>query len=72
MTSVLIGGAIVLLWVWADNRTVAMRYQNQQAVMLVFLLFSATHLSAISNHHGRIFRDYLAISTENDPIAKCM
>ena len=57
MTSVLIGGAIVLLWVWTDIRRLGPSFLPQiglqqsviktsQAVMLVFLLLSATHFLA--------------------------
>jgi len=54
MTSLLIGGAIALLWVWTDIRKFGPSFLPQiglqqsviktsQAVMLVFILFSATH-----------------------------
>jgi membrane protease YdiL (CAAX protease family) len=57
MTSVLIGGAIVLLWAWTDMRRLGPSFLPQiglqqsvintsQAVMLVFLLLSATHFLA--------------------------
>ncbi len=57
MTSVLIGGAIVLIWVWADLRRLGPSFlpqvglqpsviKTRQVVMLVFLLLSATHVLA--------------------------
>ena len=57
MTSVLLGGAITLLWVWTDIRRFGQSFLPQiglqqsliktnQSVMLVFLLFSATHFLA--------------------------
>ena len=57
MTSVLFGGAITLLWVWTDIRRYGPSFLPQiglqqsviktnQSVMLVFLLFSATHFLA--------------------------
>ena len=57
MTSVLLGGAITLLWVWTDIRRFGPSFLPQiglqqsviktnQSVMLVFLLFSATHFLA--------------------------
>ena len=57
MTSVLLGGVIVLIWVWADLRRLGASILPQvglqpsviktgQAVMLVFLLLSATHVLA--------------------------
>jgi hypothetical protein len=57
MTSVLLGGAITLLWVWSDIRRFGPSFLPQiglqqsviktnQSVMLVFLLFSATHFLA--------------------------
>lgn len=57
MTSVLIGGVVVLIWVWTDVRRLGLSFLPQiglqpsviktsQAVMLVFLLVSATHVLA--------------------------
>jgi len=57
MASVLLGGAITLLWVWTDIRRYGPSFLPQiglqqsviktnQSVMLVFLLFSATHFLA--------------------------
>ena len=57
MTSVLIGGAIVLIWVWTDVRRLGPSFLPQiglqpsviktsQAVLLIFLLVSATHVLA--------------------------
>jgi membrane protease YdiL (CAAX protease family) len=57
MTSVLIGGAIVLLWAWTDMRRLGPSFLPQiglqqsviktsRAVMLVFLLLGATHFLA--------------------------
>ena len=57
MTSLLVGGAIVLIWVWTDVRRLGPSILPQiglqpsvirtsQAVMLVFLLLSATHVLA--------------------------
>ncbi len=57
MASVLIGGAVVLLWVWTDIRRLGPSFSPQiglqqgviktsQALMLVFLLCSATHFIA--------------------------
>jgi len=57
MASVLIGGSVVLLWVWTDIRRLGPSFLPQvglqqsviktsQALMLVFLLCSATHFLA--------------------------
>ena len=57
MTSVLLGGAIVLLWVWTDIRRFGPSFLPQiglqqsviktsQVAMLIFLLLSATHFVA--------------------------
>ncbi len=57
MTSVLIGGTITLLWVWTDIRRFGQFFllqfglqksiiKTSQALMLIFLLFSATHFLA--------------------------
>ena len=57
MTSVLVGGVVVLIWVWTDVRRLGLSILPQiglqpsviktsQAVMLVFLLVSATHVLA--------------------------
>ena len=57
MASVLLGGGITLLWVWTDIRQFGPSFLPQiglqqsviktnQSVMLVFLLFSATHFLA--------------------------
>ena len=57
MTSVLLGGVITLLWVWTDIRRFGPSFLPQirlqksvikmnQSVILVFLLFSATHFLA--------------------------
>ena len=57
MPSVLVGGAVVLIWVWADLRRLGPSFlpqvglqpsviKTRQVVMLVFLLLSATHVLA--------------------------
>jgi hypothetical protein len=57
MTSVLIGGLVALLWVWTDVHRLGPSFlpqigmqpsviKTRQAVMLVLLLFSATHFLA--------------------------
>jgi len=57
MTSVLVGGVIALMWIWVDLRRLGASFLPQiglqpsiikmrQAVMLVFLLLSATHVFA--------------------------
>ena len=57
MTSVLLGGAITLLWVWTNILRFGLSFSPQielqksviktnQSVMLIFLLFSATHFLA--------------------------